>query len=158
MELCSTDMTPTHVFTQNYIIFSNYDRCRRVSAVSVFHSSGGLCCSIFLLCERFIYVYNGFLCFVHLQEPLKLDIVISFPDHGFHLRFDPWSQVFLFSLFMKPTIDFYLLKCLFRCACACGGGYGLKRLSELFYYCIFNRKHDCFNGHYQNATIYLWDL
>ncbi|XP_057449311.1 PHAF1 protein At3g51130 isoform X2 [Lotus japonicus] len=28
----------------------------------------------------------------HLQEPLKLDIVISFPDHGFHLRFDPWSQ------------------------------------------------------------------
>ncbi|XP_008775646.1 UPF0183 protein At3g51130 isoform X1 [Phoenix dactylifera] len=26
------------------------------------------------------------------QEPLKLDIVISFPDHGFHLRFDPWSQ------------------------------------------------------------------
>lgn len=28
-----------------------------------------------------------------VQEPLKLDIVISFPDHGFHLRFDPWSQV-----------------------------------------------------------------
>ncbi|KAE9446010.1 hypothetical protein C3L33_22048, partial [Rhododendron williamsianum] len=27
------------------------------------------------------------------EEPLKLDIVISFPDHGFHLRFDPWSQV-----------------------------------------------------------------
>jgi hypothetical protein len=26
------------------------------------------------------------------EEPLKLDIVISFPDHGFHLRFDPWSQ------------------------------------------------------------------
>ncbi|KAF6160542.1 hypothetical protein GIB67_019482 [Kingdonia uniflora] len=26
------------------------------------------------------------------SEPLKLDIVISFPDHGFHLRFDPWSQ------------------------------------------------------------------
>jgi hypothetical protein len=26
------------------------------------------------------------------MEPLKLDIVISFPDHGFHLRFDPWSQ------------------------------------------------------------------
>ncbi|CAD5168739.1 unnamed protein product [Musa acuminata subsp. malaccensis] len=25
-------------------------------------------------------------------EPLKLDIVISFPDHGFHLRFDPWTQ------------------------------------------------------------------
>ncbi|KAF3658095.1 hypothetical protein FXO37_14583 [Capsicum annuum] len=29
------------------------------------------------------------------EEPLKLDIVISLPDHGFHLRFDPWSQVFL---------------------------------------------------------------
>ncbi|KAK4430662.1 hypothetical protein Salat_1366900, partial [Sesamum alatum] len=29
---------------------------------------------------------------VHVKEPLKLDIVISFPDHGFHLRFDPWSQ------------------------------------------------------------------
>lgn len=26
------------------------------------------------------------------EEPLRLDIVISFPDHGFHLRFDPWSQ------------------------------------------------------------------
>lgn len=26
------------------------------------------------------------------EEPLKLDILISFPDHGFHLRFDPWSQ------------------------------------------------------------------
>ncbi|KAE9606658.1 hypothetical protein Lalb_Chr09g0321931 [Lupinus albus] len=26
------------------------------------------------------------------EEPLKMDIVISFPDHGFHLRFDPWSQ------------------------------------------------------------------
>ncbi|CAM8902328.1 unnamed protein product [Rhodiola kirilowii] len=26
------------------------------------------------------------------EEPLKLDIVISFPDHGFHLRFDPHSQ------------------------------------------------------------------
>ncbi|XP_015889692.3 PHAF1 protein At3g51130 isoform X1 [Ziziphus jujuba] len=26
------------------------------------------------------------------EEPLKLDIVISFPDHGFHLRFDPGSQ------------------------------------------------------------------
>lgn len=39
-----------------------------------------------------------------------------------------------------------------------GGGYGLKRLSEIFYYCIFNRKHECFNGHYQNVTIYLWNL
>ncbi|XP_047956532.1 PHAF1 protein At3g51130-like isoform X2 [Salvia hispanica] len=26
------------------------------------------------------------------EEPMKFDIVISFPDHGFHLRFDPWSQ------------------------------------------------------------------
>jgi hypothetical protein len=34
-----------------------------------------------------------------MQEPLKLDIVISFPDHGFHIRFDPWSQVLLLNLF-----------------------------------------------------------
>ncbi|KAE8655971.1 UPF0183 protein [Hibiscus syriacus] len=26
------------------------------------------------------------------EEPLKLDIVISFPDHGFHLRFHPWFR------------------------------------------------------------------
>ncbi|KAL0652225.1 hypothetical protein Bca4012_094916 [Brassica carinata] len=26
------------------------------------------------------------------EDPLKLDVVISFPDHGFHLRFDPSSQ------------------------------------------------------------------
>ncbi|XP_074564334.1 PHAF1 protein At3g51130 [Curcuma longa] len=26
------------------------------------------------------------------EEALKLDIVVCFPDHGFHLRFDPWSQ------------------------------------------------------------------
>ncbi|XP_064940033.1 PHAF1 protein At3g51130-like isoform X2 [Musa acuminata AAA Group] len=31
------------------------------------------------------------------EEPLKLDIVISFPDHGFHLRFDPWSQGLSFA-------------------------------------------------------------
>lgn len=37
-----------------------------------------------------------FFCVLRLffQDPLKLDIVISFPDHGFHLRFDPWSQVY----------------------------------------------------------------
>ncbi|KAK2637656.1 hypothetical protein Ddye_025451 [Dipteronia dyeriana] len=39
-------------------------------------------------------------CFMY--EPLKLDIVISFPDHGFHLRFDPWSQG-RSSLFQFPT-------------------------------------------------------
>ncbi|XP_028096177.1 UPF0183 protein At3g51130-like isoform X4 [Camellia sinensis] len=31
------------------------------------------------------------------EEPLKLDIVISFPDHGFHLHFDPWSQGLSFA-------------------------------------------------------------
>lgn len=36
-----------------------------------------------------------------LQEPLKLDIVISFPDHGFHLRFDPWSQVFFLTMILR---------------------------------------------------------
>lgn len=40
-----------------------------------------------------------FLCV--LQEPLKLDIVISFPDHGFHLRFDPWSQVLFLKMIMR---------------------------------------------------------
>lgn len=40
-----------------------------------------------------------------MQEPLKLDIVISFPDHGFHLRFDPWSQVFLhYILFLYLSV------------------------------------------------------
>ncbi|KMZ72432.1 hypothetical protein ZOSMA_164G00140 [Zostera marina] len=33
---------------------------------------------------------------VHLkdydEDPLKMDVVISFPDHGFHLRFDPQCQ------------------------------------------------------------------
>jgi hypothetical protein len=27
-----------------------------------------------------------------VQEPLKVDLVISFPEHGFHLRFEPRSQ------------------------------------------------------------------
>ena len=27
------------------------------------------------------------------QEPLQVDLVISFPEHGFHLRFEPRSQV-----------------------------------------------------------------
>ncbi|KAK4346906.1 hypothetical protein RND71_033245 [Anisodus tanguticus] len=46
------------------------------------------------------------------EDPLKLDIVISFPDHGFHLRFDPWSQgEFIFSMerikgIMKRKIDY----------------------------------------------------
>lgn len=62
-----------------------------------------------LCCESswrsLIFLYIRVLCSLDLvstsygcclmQEPLKLDLVISFPDHGFHLRFDPWSQVIL---------------------------------------------------------------
>lgn len=51
-------------------------------------------------------LYVGCIIFNMLQEPLKLDIVISFPDHGFHLRFDPWSQVSLcFSLIMLKVVE-----------------------------------------------------
>ncbi|PIA55971.1 hypothetical protein AQUCO_00700350v1 [Aquilegia coerulea] len=41
------------------------------------------------------------------EEPLKLDIVISFPDHGFHLRFDPWSQ----RLRLIEVFDVNVFKC-----------------------------------------------
>lgn len=47
-----------------------------------------------------------------MQEPLKLDIVISFPDHGFHLRFDPLSQVlciFFFSILL-PMVFYFQIK------------------------------------------------
>jgi hypothetical protein len=44
-----------------------------------------------------------------MQEPLKLDIVISFPDHGFHLRFDPWSQVLLSYVFLCYLLGFLLV-------------------------------------------------
>uniref|UniRef100_A0A453SGS1 Uncharacterized protein n=1 Tax=Aegilops tauschii subsp. strangulata TaxID=200361 RepID=A0A453SGS1_AEGTS len=50
------------------------------------------------------------------EEPLKLDFVISFPDHGFHLRFDPWSQVCFshmlgFSLYSGCIVDIVDLTC-----------------------------------------------
>ncbi|KAL8098074.1 PHAF1 protein At3g51130-like [Apium graveolens] len=50
------------------------------------------------ICEAFAQIENqpNIYDVVHVkyfdEEPLKMDIVISFPDHGFHLRFDPWSQ------------------------------------------------------------------
>jgi hypothetical protein len=28
-----------------------------------------------------------------VQEPLQMDLVLSFPEHGFHLRFESRSQV-----------------------------------------------------------------
>lgn len=28
-----------------------------------------------------------------VQEPLQMDLVLSFPEHGFHLRFESQSQV-----------------------------------------------------------------
>ncbi|KAL9248837.1 PHAF1 protein-like protein [Drosera capensis] len=49
-------------------------------------------CEAFMQIEQQPNIYDV----VHVkyfdEEPLKLDIVVSFPDHGFHLRFDPWSQ------------------------------------------------------------------
>ena len=50
----------------------------------------------------------------YLQDPLKLDIVISFPDHGFHLRFDPWSQVF----FPVYSNSLFLMVWIY-CICSC---------------------------------------
>ncbi|KAL7192987.1 hypothetical protein ACSBR2_024739 [Camellia fascicularis] len=50
------------------------------------------------ICEAFVQIEQqpNIYDVVHVkyldEEPLKLDIVISFPDHGFHLCFDPWSQ------------------------------------------------------------------
>uniref|UniRef100_A0A7N0UGB6 Uncharacterized protein n=1 Tax=Kalanchoe fedtschenkoi TaxID=63787 RepID=A0A7N0UGB6_KALFE len=50
------------------------------------------------ICEAFAHIEEqpNIYDVVHVkyldEEPLKLDIVISFPDHGFHLRFDPYSQ------------------------------------------------------------------
>ncbi|KAI4386795.1 hypothetical protein MLD38_004697 [Melastoma candidum] len=50
------------------------------------------------ICEAFVQIEQqpNIYDVVHVkyldEDPLKLDIVISFPDHGFHIRFDPWSQ------------------------------------------------------------------
>jgi hypothetical protein len=51
------------------------------------------------VCEALAYVEQHRAVFdvVHVkyndEEPLKVDLVISFPEHGFHLRFEPRSQV-----------------------------------------------------------------
>ncbi|KAG5061002.1 hypothetical protein JHK87_002031 [Glycine soja] len=61
-------------------------------ASRVSNSDGMPICEAFAQIEQQPNLYDV----VHVkyfdEEPLKLDIVISFPDHGFHLRFDPWSQ------------------------------------------------------------------
>jgi hypothetical protein len=50
------------------------------------------------VCEALAYVEQHRAVFdvVHVkyndEEPLKVDLVISFPEHGFHLRFEPRSQ------------------------------------------------------------------
>lgn len=82
------------------------------------------------------------------QEPLKLDIVISFPDHGFHLRFDPWSQVsalilvgcnlclalaYFICLSVSFFADFALLMWL------CGYAKCCPRFCSSTYYRIFGR-------------------
>ncbi|GFY87861.1 hypothetical protein Acr_05g0015000 [Actinidia rufa] len=50
-------------------------------------------CEAFAQIEQQPNIYDVVLMNYFNEEPLKLDIVISFPDHGFHLRFVPWSQV-----------------------------------------------------------------
>lgn len=52
-------------------------------------------CFITLLLD-FLCVGFSMILLALAQDPLKLDVVISFPDHGFHLRFDPWSQVLFY--------------------------------------------------------------
>ncbi|KAA3457534.1 UPF0183 protein isoform X2 [Gossypium australe] len=49
-------------------------------------------CEAFAQIEQQPKIYDVVHVKYYDEEPLKLDIVISFPDHGFHLRFDPWSQ------------------------------------------------------------------
>ncbi|TQE08022.1 hypothetical protein C1H46_006296 [Malus baccata] len=49
-------------------------------------------CEAFAQIEQEPNIYDVVHVKYYDEEPLKLDIVISFPDHGFHLRFDPWSQ------------------------------------------------------------------
>ncbi|EEF30859.1 conserved hypothetical protein [Ricinus communis] len=49
-------------------------------------------CEAFAQIEQQPNIYDVVHVKYYDEEPLKLDIVISFPDHGFHLRFDPWSQ------------------------------------------------------------------
>ncbi|KAK6150576.1 hypothetical protein DH2020_015508 [Rehmannia glutinosa] len=50
-------------------------------------------CEAFAQIEQQPNIYDVVHVKYYDEEPLKLDIVISFPDHGFHLRFDPWSQL-----------------------------------------------------------------
>eukprot|EP00252_Welwitschia_mirabilis_P008438 TRINITY_DN20270_c0_g2_i1.p1 TRINITY_DN20270_c0_g2~~TRINITY_DN20270_c0_g2_i1.p1 ORF type:complete len:407 (+),score=58.00 TRINITY_DN20270_c0_g2_i1:201-1421(+) len=50
------------------------------------------------ICEAFTYIEQDPSIYdvVHVkysdEEPLLFDLVISFPDHGFHLRFEPYTQ------------------------------------------------------------------
>jgi len=61
---------------------------------------------VVLFFERCICFYLEFFYLMHMQEPLKLDVVISFPDHGFHLRFDPWSQVlYFFPIHLASNVE-----------------------------------------------------
>uniref|UniRef100_A0A0D6R3Y6 Uncharacterized protein n=1 Tax=Araucaria cunninghamii TaxID=56994 RepID=A0A0D6R3Y6_ARACU len=49
-------------------------------------------CEAFACIEQNPSIYDVVHVKYHDEEPLILDIVISFPDHGFHLRFEPFSQ------------------------------------------------------------------
>ncbi|WZZ17117.1 hypothetical protein YC2023_110206 [Brassica napus] len=54
--------------------------------------SGMPICDAFGKIEQDPNVYDVVHVKYYDEDPLKLDVVISFPDHGFHLRFDPSSQ------------------------------------------------------------------
>ncbi|XP_042024322.1 PHAF1 protein At3g51130-like isoform X1 [Salvia hispanica] len=81
----------------------NRRRCESTAMVSIIldlRPGGGLgpftlgmpICEAFAQIEQQPNIYDVVHVKYYDEEPLKLDIVISFPDHGFHLRFDPWSQ------------------------------------------------------------------
>ncbi|KMZ70704.1 hypothetical protein ZOSMA_196G00540 [Zostera marina] len=72
-------------------------------------------CEAFAQVEQQPNIYDVVHVNCYDEEPLKLDIVISFPDHGFHLRFDPWSQVILFTqlTYHKEFYNFFSSTCKF---------------------------------------------
>ncbi|XP_021274630.1 UPF0183 protein At3g51130 isoform X5 [Herrania umbratica] len=62
-------------------------------------------CEAFAQIEQQPKIYDVVHVKLYDEEPLKQDIVISFPDHGFHLRFDPWSQVLFSRLRLIEIFD-----------------------------------------------------
>ncbi|RDX87355.1 UPF0183 protein, partial [Mucuna pruriens] len=78
-------------------------------------------CETYAQIEQQPNTYNA----VHVkyfdEEPLKLDIVISFPNHGFHLHFDMWSQrLRLIEIFDVKRLEMcYSTSLMFSYFCCC---------------------------------------